>query len=47
MRLLHFADLHLYAQLLWAEPVAAERRRQSLRDTRDAVNCLDAALVPA
>ena len=33
MCLLHFADLHLDTQFLWAEPAAAERRRQSLRDT--------------
>jgi exonuclease SbcD len=33
MRLLHFADLHLDTQFLWAEPAAADRRRQALRDT--------------
>jgi exonuclease SbcD len=33
MRLLHFADLHLDTQFLWAERAAADHRRQRLRDT--------------
>jgi hypothetical protein len=37
MRLLHFADLHLDTQFLWAERAAADRRRQLLRDTLGAI----------
>lgn len=37
MRFLHFADLHLDTQFLRAEPSAADRRRQNLRDTLQAI----------
>ena len=52
MQLLHFAHLRLDTQLLWAEPAAADCRRQASRNTLanivdHALHRLDASLVPA
>jgi DNA repair protein SbcD/Mre11 len=44
MRLLLFADLHLDTQFLWARRDAADRRRQSLRDTLGTIAALARSL---